>query len=269
MKSLRNHISVIIPLFVLLFSFQFSILLDRMVKDYEKLLLDDYSIVIVSSVTVDKQRLKSRVSEIDKIEFMPTDKILKRFEKSMSKGSLKRLSKELPAFYSLKLKSLPDKGKLEAIKKRLLTVPSIKKVEIFAKRYESIYRFLSVSKTITGVFTFFIFLVAFLLILKQMKVWTLEHQERMYIMGLFGAPFWMKSAILYRLVIVDSILCALMTSGLFYLATESEEIVSAMDEIGFKMPEFYFIDDTLLLGGVSLFLSIMSVTFVILRQKRE
>ena len=49
-------------------------------------------------------------------------------------------------------------------------------------------------------------IIGFMLIIKQLEVWKLEHNERMYIMELFGAPFWFRGLALFKIAIIDSII---------------------------------------------------------------
>ena len=74
MKSLKNHLSVIFPLFVLLFSLQFSFLSDKIVKEYAEKLTKDYSIVVVAPKVLSQAVVKSRVSGIKSIEEISSKK---------------------------------------------------------------------------------------------------------------------------------------------------------------------------------------------------
>ncbi|NPA81256.1 MAG: hypothetical protein GXO31_01475 [Epsilonproteobacteria bacterium] len=269
MKSLKNHISVIIPLFILLFSFEFAVMLDRVVKNYEENLFNDYSIVIASMSKLDEENLKKEIPLIKKLEPLSTKKVIDKFKNDFSPANLAYLRSSLPKFYSVKLKYPPDEKTLEEIEKKLRSIPSITKVETFEKSYTKIYMMLNFSKVISNIFTIFIFIISILLIFKQMEIWTLEHQERMYIMGLFGSPFWMKSAVLYKLVFIDSIISAVGVGLFFYFVPKTQKFQEIMKSIGLDFSGFRLLDDMSLLLGISIFITIFSVTLVILRQRTE
>jgi len=65
MKSLKNHLSFLLPLFILLFSFQFSKMVDRSVNGYEERLTSDYSIVLVSKRVLTLSELKKAYPTIN------------------------------------------------------------------------------------------------------------------------------------------------------------------------------------------------------------
>ncbi len=269
MKSLKNHISVIIPLFILLFSFEFVLNLDRIVKNYEESLFDDYSIVIASMTPLNENSLKKEIPLVKKLQPLSTKKVIDKFKNDFSPANLALLRTSLPKFYSVKLKYPPDEKTLEEIEKKLRAIPSITKVETFEKSYTKIYTMLNFAKTISNIFTVFIFVISILLIFKQMEIWTLQHQERMYIMGLFGSPFWMKSAVLYKLVFIDSIISALGVGAIYYFVPKTEKFKQIMDSIGLSFGSVNFIDDMIILFSISIFITIFSVTLVILRQRTE
>ena len=269
MKSLKNHLSVIIPLFILLFSFQFVVMLDRVVKSYEQKLFSDYSIVAVSMGDLDKDRLKKEIPLVKTITILSTKKVINKFKDDFSPANLALLKTSLPKFYSIKLKSPPDEQTLQKIVQKLKSIPMITKVETFEKSYTKIYNMLILAKSISKVFTILIFIISVLLLFKQMEIWTLQHQERMYIMGLFGSPFWMKSAVLYKLVFIDSIISALGVAIVYYFLPQLEKFQETVRSIGLNFETFRLFDDSLVLLTISIFITLFSVTLVILKQKTE
>ena len=85
-------------------------------------------------------------------------------------------------------------------------------------------------------------------------------------MGLFGAPYWLKSAPLYKLVIIDSIIASIVVSVIFlylpYLANFDEVYKS----IGINLDNFHFLSDTFMLLLLSITLSVIAVSVTILKQ---
>jgi cell division transport system permease protein len=125
------------------------------------------------------------------------------------------------------------------------------------------------SKMASIFFTIFIFIISFMLIVKQMEIWSLEHNRRMYIMGLFGAPFWMKSASLYKSVVIDALIAAVLVSIVFLLLPSITDLASINSSIGIDLSNFNFFGDLFKLIIISLLISIISVTTMILKQKNK
>lgn len=269
MKSLKNHLSVIFPLFVLLFSLQFALMSDKIVKNFAKKLTNEYSIVVVAPKKIDEAVLASRVRGIKSIEEISSKKILDRLKGNISSKNISLLKVALPKFYSLKLKSFPDLKEIEDIKKKLLKTKMVTKVETFAKTHTKVYRVFVLLKSISFLFSAFILVVSVLLMFKQMRIWLLEHKERMEIMSLFGAPFWMKSAILYRLAIVDSFVSTFLVSLLYIILPKFEQVKEFTNSLNIKIPEFDIIKDSGILLGISLVFSLFIVSIVIRKMNSQ
>jgi cell division transport system permease protein len=266
MKSLKNHLSFIIPLFILLFSIQFSSMLDRGVKNYEAKLAGEYTIITISTLPLDFKKLKESIPSIKTLTEIPKDKYIEKLKEDISKADLVFLKANLPKFYSIKLATLPDSNQLNSIAAKLKSVKGVKKVETFKKTFNKFHQFLKLSKSASFIFTVFIFIISFLLIIKQMEIWTLQHSERMYIMGLFGAPYWMKSASLYKSVIIDALIASVLV-GLAFLAIPSfADFNRVYQDLGIDLRNFHFMSDTLKLIGISLLISIVSVTTIIIKK---
>lgn len=268
MKSLKNHFSVIFPLIVLLFSLQLTFGLEKIVTQYEKKLVQDYSIIIVSSKELNEKDIKKDISDFKLLELMSTKNIIERLKGDISSKNLSLLKIALPKFYSLKLTKFPNKKRLENIRKRLKMHSHITKVEVFAKTHDKIYRIFIVAKSMAYIFTIFIFVISLLLMLKQMRIWVLEHKERMDIMSLFGAAFWMKSAPLYRLAIIDSIVATIVVILIFYFIPQTSFIQDIASELKIIVPKISVFQEGSILLIVGLFFALISVSLVMLRVKK-
>lgn len=267
MKSLKNHLSFIIPLFILLFSIQFASMLERGVKEYETHLGGEYTIVAVSKAPLQESVLKKSIPQINQVLEIKNDKYIEKLKKDISKADLVYLKANLPKFYTIKLNSLPDEKALKKISVKLKSIKSITKVETFKKTFNKFHQFLKMSKMASMFFTIFIFVISFMLIIKQMEIWTLEHKRRMYIMGLFGAPYWMKSASLYKSVVIDALIAAMLVTIVFLLLPNIANLDAIKNDLGINLNNFNFIGDLFKLVIISLLISIVSVTTIILKQK--
>jgi cell division transport system permease protein len=239
------------------------------VTNYEKKLTEDYSIVIVSQKALDENVVKSKISQINTMSEISSKKILDRLKRDISSTNLALLQVALPKFYSVKLHKLPDEKELEQIQKEFKKIDSITKIETFAKTHTKMYKMFIFVQKLSYVFSTLILIVSVLLMFKQMRIWLLEHQERMSIMTLFGAPFWMKSIFLYKLAIIDSIISTLIVSGLFWYLPKREDFKDFFASLDVVLYEFDILKDTGVLLGFSICFSIIIVSLVISKMKNR
>ncbi|MDX1809044.1 MAG: ABC transporter permease [Sulfurospirillaceae bacterium] len=262
MKSLKNHISVILSLFVLLLSVESSIIIHKVINNQHEKLITSYSIVVVSNKELSVVDLKDKAKEIDSIEPISSQKILDKLKNDMSSDNLALLEVALPHFYSVKLNILPSKERLEQIKSTLLSLKPISRVEIFSKTYENIFQIFQILQIITYVFSAIIVVISLLLLFKQIRIWILEHEEKIQIMGYFGATFWMKSAFLYKLVFIDSLISSTLVVLLFAILQNNSFILSQLSSLGVNLPDLPILNDGVTLFAISLTFSLFIVTFV-------
>ncbi len=269
MQSLKNHLSFIIPLFILLFSIQFSSMLNRAVAQYESRLAGEYTIIVVSKTPLKKEQLQKAIPAVAELSEIPKERYISRLKKDISKSDLVFLKANLPHFYSIRLQRLPDPDELTAMTAKLKRFKGVQKVETFKKTFNKFHQFLRLSKTASYIFTLFIAIISILLIIKQMEIWTLQHSQRMYIMGLFGAPYWMKSASLYKSVVIDAFIAAVLVGLIFLILPDSANFAAINSDLGIDLRNFHFFSDvgTLLLIGLGI--SIISVTVIILKNRER
>lgn len=262
MRSINSHFSIILSVFVLLFSFQFSNVVNTIVHEYSVKIVNDYSIVVVASTELKEEALKQQVSEVKSLTEISSKKILDRLKNDMSSKNLSLLQVALPKFYSLKLESLPDYHAIELIKQKLLANSSITRVETFAKTHEKIFKMFLLLQSMIYIFTSFTAFIAILLVFKQVRIWTYEHHRRMSIMTLFGASFFMKSAMLYRMTLVDSLLSAFLVCGFYTVVPQITLVQDYAKELDIVLPEFDFLYEGSVLIGMALLFAIVSVSLV-------
>jgi cell division transport system permease protein len=267
MRSLKNHISLIIPLFAILFAVEFYLIIDRLIGEYEKRLGNDYSIVLVAKKALTLPKLKEVDPQIVRIQEIDAQIVINRLKENGVRVDYKELKNFLPKFYKIYLETFPSTQKLKSLQKKLAKLESVIRVETFMKTHEKIYKFLLFVKNIAKLFLIIIFVTSVMLVFKQIEVWNLEHQERMYIMALFGAPLWMRNAILVKLSVIDTFLSTLfvyliyvymVSSGTFSKLLGLEELTIDTQEIAFDMVWLF---------GIGLFISIISIVVVSSRQQ--
>lgn len=268
MKSLKNHLSLIIPLFAIFFAIEFYFIIDRVIDDYEKNLKEDYTILVVAKKDLNSDVISGYI-DLAKIEEIEPKKMIEKLKKDNLNIDFNTLKSFLPKFYKIYLNHFPSSYELKKIKKRLSQIDGIERVETFSKSHTKIYNLLMTLKQISKIFVAIIGIMSFLLILKQIHVWHLEHRERMYIMELFGAPLWMRSGVLIRLAIVDTIISFVLLIGLYYYLLNTQFFKNLLEFININIDFEKVLQDCLIIGAVGFAVTLISVIFVSTRQIKE
>jgi cell division transport system permease protein len=269
MKSFRNHLSLVVALLSILFSLQTFIVVDRSISAYKEKLAQNYSLIVVSQKNLKEKEILKKTPLSASLEALSPDSVIKRLNTGIDKQSVAILKLSLPKFYKLKLKTYPSPSEVEDIKKSLLKISSIVKVESFSKTHNTTYKLLLLFKSVIAVLAFSVAIVTILLISKEMKIWQLKHTERMSIMGLFGAPTWLSSAVLFRLAIVDALIATLLAFLIFIYISSSAWISEEFKSIGIDVEVFDILSDTSVMLALSMTLSILLAAFIVLSHKEE
>lgn len=265
MRSLKNHFGVILPLFVLLFAIEFSVMAGRILSDYELSMSDEYNIIAVSQKELSDEMLKSRIPSFKNAILLDAKPVLDRLRGQMSDKNLKELEGSLPKFYSIKLNILPSPTFMAKIERDLLSIEGVSKVETFAKTHDKVYRMLVLFKAVAQGFTALIALMGVTLIFKQMHIWLYEHRRRIEVMNDLGASYWLKSSGLYKLAIGDSIIATILVCAIY--AFVPNMLSPVLFSAGFSIPSMDMFSDAGILLGSSIGLSIITVSVVMLRSK--
>ncbi len=269
MKSLKNHFSLILALFSILFAIQIFIINDRALKAYEVKLSTNYSMIVVANTTVKDDVFKQYSSNIDTIEALSADDIIEKLQQNISKKNIELLKISMPKFYRIHLKTFPSPREIKTLTSILLKNSSITKVEDFQNNHDTVYKLLLLFKEITQLFALVIIIVTVLLIAKEMRIWQFKHSERMNIMGLFGAPVWLRSAVLFRLAIVDALLSSIFAVAFFSIISKTVWAKEQLKIIGIDIDIFQLVNDGVLLGVVSIIISILLASMIVVGYKEE
>jgi len=268
-KSFKNHLSLVIALLSILFSLQVFTIVDRAIDAYKENLAKNYSLVVVAQQKIDPKDLKKRFQIIASINEIAPDSVIKKLNSGISKKNVELLKVTLPKFYKLHLNYYPSPRELEKLTTSLLKKKSITKVETFSKTHDTTYKLLLLFKTVVTLFASTVILVTILLIFKELRIWQFKHNERMSIMGLFGAPVWLRSAVLFRLAIVDALISSALAFILFTYIDSLPWVGEQFKHIGINVVIFDPIYDFLIMLGVSLSVSILLAVFIVLGHKEE
>jgi cell division transport system permease protein len=269
MKSLKNHISLIIALFTVLASVQIYVSIDRTIAAYESHLKDDYSVIVVTNKAFTNAEIKTMSSMIDRSEPISTSAVLERLKGEMSPKNLELLKLTLPKFYRLYLNRFPTPKEIKKLQKKLESNPAVERVEGFSQTHDTVYKLMMLFKDVVQIFSIAIAAVTSMLILKEMRLWQFQHAQRMSIMALFGAPVWLRSAVLFRLAIVDAVLATLILCLTFFLIDYYGFLAHKLKTIGLTVELFHFANDALRSLGIALGISIALTFTIVLFQTEE
>ena len=268
MKSLKNHISLIIPLFAILFAVEFYFIVNKVIETYQKQMSADYSIIVVAKKPMSMKEFHVINRNIIGAKEIDNSRVIQQLKHDGITLNFKELENFLPKFYTLTLDHFPSKSEVQELQKQLLQKKNITRVEVFLKVHETIYNFLIFLHGIAKVFLVIVFVTSILLVFKQIEVWHLEHKERMYIMALFGAPLWMRNAILIKLSIIDTIISALLVYAvyIFFISSSYFKDILGVEDISISPQDIFY--DLVWLVGLGIVISFVNVIIVSLRQPR-
>ncbi len=269
MTSIKNHLGLILPLFAILFAIEYLRVFDRVVESYESRLQAQYTVIVVADKNVTASELRNASVLVASARKVDPSHILNRLRQQISRGELQTIKKVLPAFYLLKLRHYPDKKRLEKLKKELMALRGVKKVQVFEKEHDRLYEMLLFMKSNFYIFAALIALIGFLLVMKQMMIWQLEHSERMRIMALFGAPVWLRSGVLFRLALVDASVALISVVGAVYLFLSDSKVRGMLDEMAIDSSVLLQIDDLAWLASAGFGIAFFCALWVVLRFKEE
>lgn len=269
MKSIKNHFSLVVALFSILFSIQIFILIDRSVDAYKENLAKNYSVIVVSQKSLEENRFFAINNLISEVKELSPDAVIKRLNTNMSSKNIQLLKITLPKFYKLKLKYFPSPIETKKLKKDLLRNRYITKVENFSANHDVTYKLLLLFKSVIFVFAVMVFIVTVLLIFKELRIWQFKHNERMNIMGLFGAASWLRSAVLFRMAIVDAIISSALIFATFIYISSSKFIMDYFKSVDINIVVFNPVDDFSILFGIALLLAVLLAFMVVIGHKEE
>ncbi len=269
MKSLKSHISLITALFAVLLTVQLFLSLDRLIGAYENELGENYTIVVVSDANLSETQFRQIVPQVEAVEVLSPAKVLQSLQQRIHGGKINLMELKLPRFYRLRLQRFTSPEAIRTIGKKLQNDRRISRVETFARQHDTVFRLLQLFKGVVTVLAAVLFAVTSLLILKEMRLWQFQHRERMNIMALFGAPVWLRSAVLFRLAIVDAFIASFLAAATFTALERYGWIDRVLALIQVQTPLLQPLRDFPLLLGIAVSLSILLAGLIVAGHKEE
>ena len=264
---LREHLSLIVALFTILFTLQVYFIIDRTIDIYEQTLRDNYSMVLVSEEDLKTDLVKSQFKLVEKFDPVDPQKVIERLKDELNKEDLGVLRENLPKFYRVFLNIYPTPDELKILKIQLEKIDGVVRVETYSKTHDQIFKLLILFKEISNVFLLAIFLVSALLVIKEMRIWQFEHVERMNIMALFGAPLWMRSAVLFKVAVIDAFISSVLVVVSFIILDLNGWLHELFSMISIDVDIFEFFEDTVNLLSISILISLVLAIVTILQNK--
>lgn len=268
MKFFKTHLSLILSLLFMMFAFEFILITNATLNHYRELANKDYNIIITSTINLDAKALKEKISALTGLEPLDPKELIERLRSDISDKNLQVLKNSLSKFYSLRLEYLPPQDELDAIKKELLGIKGVTKVETFAKTHDKVYSLLVLMQFTLWIFLFIIIILSFILFLKQMRIWLYEHTQRVEIMCLFGAPFWFRSFMLYRVVFVDCLIAFVILLLFFTQIYHFPFVQSVLQSADLTLPRINFFLHLSLIFLGTLAVCMLCVNSVMFRVKK-
>ena len=269
MNAFKNHLSLIVALLGILFSLQTFVIVERAIDAYKQNLANNYSLVVVSKKTITEKTFQEKYKLVANVKELAPDNVIKKLNSGINKKNIELLKLALPKFYRLQLSHYPSPSEINSLTKSLLRNNDIMKVETFAKSHNSTYKLLLLFKSVITVFAVSVGIITVLLISKELKIWQFKHTERMSIMGLFGAPTWLSSAVLFRLAIVDALIASGLAFILFMYLASSDWVVGELASVGISIEIFDTFSDFSVMLGVALLVSLLLASFIVISHKEE
>ncbi len=268
-KFIKTHLSLIFPLMAILLGLEFFIVFDRTTESFEKSLKNGYTMMVVAKNEMSIDDFRSWDKHVLKVEEIKKSKILNSVNIDLEKDKGENLEHSLPNFYSIKLNKYLSISELAEVKSNLKKSEDITRIETFNSVYQSQYELFSFIKFSFNTFIVFMTIIGFFLILKQMEVWNFLHAQRMKVMEIFGASLFLRSKVLINLSVVDAILSAIITSGVFFVIQNMWIRDTHMSILKENVESVFYLSDFFILLFASISIVLVAVFLVVINVKEE
>jgi cell division transport system permease protein len=268
MKFLKALVSFLIPLFIVLITFTIYSSITNVVNDYKKTIINDYAIMVVSKLPINKDKIEVLNSmKVTNIKTLERDEIITTLKEKLSRKSLKLLKRKLPYFYKIYLEDYPTMVQLKAIKSELLSVGGIKRVETFSTDHSKIYSLLILCERVISITFLFILIFTLLVLSKQISLWFYEHSKRITIIEYHGGSILYSALPIIKIAILSTLISSIGSAILSFILKSNLNLILS-DDILSMIPNMTNVGA----GFFSIFflafsISIVSIAGVLIRHK--
>ena len=224
MKLLKSFFSFSLPLVVMLFMFSIYLIVTKVVNNYKENIINDYAIVIITNTPFSSIDSLAGIKVKD-IEPLSREKIIKNVQQNLSDTSISLLQKKLPYFYKIYLEEFPTTLKLEKIRKELMTISNIKKIETFSNDHNKLYSLLILVQNIIFILFGAVLLLSILLLSKQIKIWFFEHNERISIIQLHGGSLLYSSKPIIKVILGSAFFSSILASSMLVVVISNIHMI--------------------------------------------
>jgi len=252
----------ILPLLAILLGIESFMVFGRVTESYGQNLKEAYTILAVTDQPMRSEEFHALDPHIVRAEPVEKATVASQIAQGIPDTSAEEILKALPSFYTLHLDRYLSGSDIEAIQKRLMAHPQIRRVETFGQAHNANYNLYMLIRAALWTFVGFMVFTSLFLVLKQMEIWQLEHRERMQVMEILGASGMLRSGVLFRIALTDALIAALTTIGIFAFLRYSWVGRSGIDLLVRKQALFFAYRDIAVLGGVALVIVLVSVLLV-------
>jgi len=224
MKLLKSFISVTFPLVVMLFMFSIYLIVTKVVNNYKENITNDYAIVVIANTPLSSIDRLADIKVKD-IEPLSREKIIKSVKDNLSDTSVELLQKKLPYFYKIYLSEFPTSLKLEQIRKELMTISNIDKIETFSNDHNKLYSLLILVQNIIFILFGAVLLLSVLLLSKQIKIWFFEHNERITIIQLHGGSLIYSSIPILKIILMSAFFSSVVASVMLFVVISNIHLI--------------------------------------------
>ncbi len=243
MRGLRKRLAMIVPLFIILFCVEFSVITNRIVKNYEKNMSQDYNIIVVSKERLSEEELRPKIVGFASLSLLDTTSVASRLKSELTSTNYNALLKSLPFFYSVKLNFFPSPQVMNQISTELLKNKNISRVETFTKTHDKVYRILQVLIYLFDAFVILVGLIVFMVIFSQIRIWIYEQQNRLEVMRFFGASYLYRAGGLYVCAIFDSFVSTIFVLVVYLFGLQSMAVTDVITSLGFTAEKLFRLKD--------------------------
>jgi cell division transport system permease protein len=263
MKSVKNHILFILPLLAILLGIESFMVFGRVTASFGEDLRQGYTILVVTDQNTTPETLRSVHPRISRVTPLEKETIVEQIARGIPNTTTDEIIQALPQFYTLHLDRYLDTDEIETIRTLLRQLPGVRRVETFGRSHNANYNLYMLIKTTLWVFVGFMVLTSLFLVLKQMEIWQLEHRERMQVMEILGASAMLRSGVLFRIALIDALIAAMVTIGLFAFLRYVWAPKSGIAFLVERSDLLFRWQDVAVLGGTVLAIVLISVIVVV------
>jgi cell division transport system permease protein len=204
--------------------FSIYLVVTKVVNNYKQNITNDYAIVVIANTPLSSIDTLAGIKVKD-IEPLSREKIIKSVKDNLSDTSVELLKRKLPYFYKIHLEEFPTTLTLEKIRKELMTISNIDKIETFSNDHNKLYSLLILVQNIIFILFGAVLLLSIMLLSKQIKIWFFEHNQRITIIQLHGGSLLYSSKPIIKVILGSAFVSSILASIMLYVVISNIHLI--------------------------------------------